>query len=132
MQAQSIDKLLKKSLPFFFLIGMLTIWFFEWRTSNRINKKYIDKCKAEKELEFNGIVTNYLSNVLEERGSFNLNDTGKFYTIPRSSKAMYLIEGDTIIKLKNRNRYIVKRHEFGINSLIKKAIDTFDFDCPGK
>ena len=130
MQIESIDKFLKKNMPIFLLVGMLIIWLVWWRACTTTNKNYIIKCKAERALEFNGVVTNYSSNVLEERSTFSLDGTGKFYTIPESSKAMYLTEGDTIIKLKNQNRYIVKRHDFGRNSLIKKAVDTFDFDCP--
>ena len=109
---------------------MFTIIFVWWRTCNKVSRNYNVKCNEERKLEFEGKVSNYSSNVMEEKGVFNLNDTSKFYTIPRSSKAMYLIEGDTIIKLKNQNRYFVKRHQFGMNSLIKKAVDTFDFDCP--
>lgn len=111
---------------------MLVLIFVWWKAGSKLSKKYAIKCNAERELAFEGKISNYTSNVMEERGVFNLNDTSQFYTIPRSSKAMYLIEGDTIIKLKNSNRYFVIRHEFGTNSLIKKAVDTFDFDCPDK
>ena len=111
-------------------VSTLVIAIFYWRACEEFEKEYVKACTKEKDLEFFGIVSNYTSNVYKGTASFNLNDTSAFYTIPRSLKAMPLSEGDTILKKRGTNIYIVYNKDYGFNKLVTKAIDTFTFDCP--
>ena len=77
---------------------------------------------------FEGVISNYKTDILAERSTFNLNDTISI-TIPRNSKEMYLNDHDTILKVKDTNLYIVKRSTLWVGQE-KKKIDTFKFDCP--
>jgi len=99
-----------------------------WKACNRAEKSYSVKCHKERPMAFEGVITNYKTDVLAEKSTFNLNDSISM-TIPRNSKEMYLNDHDTIMKVKDTNLYIVKRSTLWTGQERKK-IDTFNFNCP--
>ncbi len=103
-------------------------FFFIFRTCKIVDKRYEIKCQLEKTLSFEGIISNYKTDILAEKSTFYLNDT-IFITVPRNSKELSLMDYDTIIKANGSNLYIVKRHILW-KGQTKQKIDTFVFACP--
>ena len=77
----------------------------------------------EKNLFFQGVVSNYTSDVFAETSTFLLNDSVRI-TIPRNSKEVFLSNGDTVFKWKDTSVYVVRRDLHWPH-----AIDTFFFNC---
>ena len=96
-------------------------------TANKAQKPDIEKCYSEKVLAFEGVISNYKTDVLAEKSTFLLNDSVQF-SIPRNIKEMYLNDGDTITKIKDSNIYVVKRSN-SYKWQEHKSIDTFRFGC---
>jgi hypothetical protein len=124
---QLTENFLWKAKVVGYLLTPVILIFALTKACNRVDKHYAAKCSQEKTLSFEGVITNYKTNIRAETSTFNLNDSF-LITIPRSSKEMYINNDDTITKIKGANMYIVKRATIYIG---RKAIDTFKFDCPG-
>jgi hypothetical protein len=132
MEMNVIDNFFKKILVVGFILVPVIILFLWWRAGERVEKVYNANCKLEKRLKFEGIVSDYKTDIFAEKSSFRLNDS-TLVTIPRSSKQVSLHNGDTVIKLLNQNSYVVKwanKFRIGHNGSFYKAADTFIFECP--
>jgi hypothetical protein len=86
------------------------------------------KCQVERALQFEGVISNYQTDIESETSTFNLDSDNALYKIPRSSKELLLDDRDTIKKITGENSYIV-RHNSG---LWIHHIDTFKFECPDR
>jgi len=128
MKIESVDRFFKYALRVSYVVAPIVILFFFWRACNRVEKQYLTKCKLEKTLEFNGVISNYKTDIFAEKSTFLLNDSIPI-TIPRNSKEMHLNDHDTVIKFKDSNLYIVKSSTLWIGQT-RKDIDTFRFECP--
>lgn len=98
-----------------------------WKSADRQQRR---KCRREAALQFSGIVSQYTTDVFAETSTFCLNDSIGIQ-IPRSTKELFLSEGDTVFKDRGTNRYVVWRaYTYGRGS---KQRDTIEFaDCAGK
>lgn len=80
------------------------------------------KCSIEVELAFDGIITNYQTDVLREESKIELNHS-KVFLIPRSYKELQLVKGDSVVKIYGTHIYLVKHDNYDQN------IDTTLFEC---
>jgi hypothetical protein len=108
----------------FLMVGYLIINF-----NHRQKISDISACKAEADLVFKGIVTEYNggSEKNSKGFSFILDDTAT-YTIPRSAFGFPIRVGDTIIKRLKEHRYIV-HHNHDFTWPNNKYRDTITYQC---
>jgi hypothetical protein len=93
----------------------------------RITKREYNKWKKEKLIQFEGVVSDYKTDIRKEESSFLLNDSIRII-IPRSYKEVIVGNGDTIIK-KEGHSYIVK---YWLYEDAKRHTYKFTFDNPYK
>jgi len=128
MKMQSVDTLLRKILNVAFILAPITFLFIGWRACKRADKQYDAKCKLERTMQFEGVVSNYKTDIFAEKSTFLLNDTTQII-IPRSSKEVGLHNGDTVTKVAGQNVYLV-RWQNGWNGTKQETSRKFEFDCP--
>lgn len=108
----------------FLIVGYIILNF-----NSRKNNSDISACKAEADLVFNGIVTEYNGGAEKKSKDFSfVLDGTATYTIPRSAFGFPLRVGDTIIKRLSEHRYIIhhNRHFTWPNN---KQRDTITYQC---
>ena len=128
MKIQSVDIFFKKILTIAYIVAPVIFLFVWWRACERVDRQYNAKCKQERAQHFEGIVSNYKTDIFAEKFTFLLNDTIQV-TIPRSSKEVGLRDGDTVTKVAGQNIYLV-RWKDGWNGIKQETSRRFEFDCP--
>jgi hypothetical protein len=127
-QISPIERTIKIVIRLTYSLAIIALLFYWWATCNRIDKKYAARCVTERTLQFEGVVSNYQTDIFAEQSTFLLNDSAKI-SIPRSSKEIPLQDGDTITKLVGQNSYII-RWSHGRKDITGATMRRFDFDCP--
>lgn len=112
-----------------FLVGAAVVTFVIARAYKNRNKLSVEDCKAESEMAFTGKVSHYSSSTSKRAASFRLNGADSLVTIHRSRDLVMIEDGDSIIKRRGENRYIVMHHRYGESVAVKNRVDTFIFEC---
>ncbi|HEX2628277.1 MAG TPA: hypothetical protein VHM26_04680 [Chitinophagaceae bacterium] len=112
-----------------FIVGAAVVTFVIARAYKNRNKLSAEDCKTENEIAFAGRVTHYSSSTSKRMASFRLDGLDSVISIQRSREVMMIEDGDSIIKHKGENRYIVVHHRFGESVAVKNKVDTFSFEC---
>lgn len=111
------------------IIGAAVVTFVIARAYKNRNKLSPENCKAEREMEFRGRVSNYSSSAGKHMASFKLDGADSVISIHRPKDAVMIEDGDSIIKRRGENRYIVLHHRYGESVAVKNKVDTFSFEC---
>lgn len=129
MDIRSSELKIRRITFLVFIVGAAVVTFVIARAYKNRDKLSVEDCKAESELSFAGRVSHYSSSSSRRTASFRLNDVDSMISIHRSREMVVIEDGDSIIKHKGENRYIVMHHRFGESVAIKNRVDTFSFEC---
>jgi hypothetical protein len=132
MDIRSSELKIRRITFLVFIVGAAVVTFAIARAYKNRNKLSSEDCKAESELAFTGKVSHYSSSTSKRMASFRLNDVDSVISIQRTREVVMIEDGDSIIKRKGENRYIVMHHRYGESVAVKNKVDTFSFECDVK
>jgi hypothetical protein len=132
MDIRSSELKIRRITFLVFIVGAAVVTFAIARAYKNRNKLSSEDCKTESELVFAGKVSHYSSSTSKRMASFRLNNVDSVISIHRTKEVVMIEDGDSIIKRKGENRYIVMHHRYGESVAVKNKVDTFSFECDVK